>query len=121
MFVTIDALFRPCVVGLLAVYIFRYPAMAMVKVLSFAAMIGTVFVIKHVTRVERPDRSDRLSFPSGHAAVAMFIAALYSVGIDGTSLVIFAWACAVCASRVALKRHRVIDVLVGGCIGWLFG
>ena len=37
---------------------------------SVVLMAGSVYTLKHIVRSERPDRSDRYSFPSGHSAWA---------------------------------------------------
>jgi len=43
---------------------------------SWAATLGATEALKRITQVERPDRSNHESFPSGHASHA-FAAATY--------------------------------------------
>lgn len=78
---------------------------------SWALTIVATEALKRTTRVERPDRSDDLSFPSRHASDA-FAAATYlhrRHGIDQ------AWPWYLAASyvgwsRVQSSRHRWVDI-----------
>lgn len=76
---------------------------------------GTVQGLKRVVRRERPDHSDRLSFPSGHSAYgALMTPDLH--GRRGTwNLLIPA---AIMAGRVLAARHDALDVLAGAAIGF---
>ena len=79
--------------------------------LALAAGTAGTEVLKHATGVERPDRTDRLSFPSGHAARA-FSSATYVHRRHGLDA---AWPVYVAAlyvghTRVAANRHRWADV-----------
>ena len=78
---------------------------------SYIATVGTVELLKHLTDVPRPDGSNTLSFPSGHASRAFAAAAfvhrrygwseawpLYAAGV---------W---VGHTRVRAGRHRWGDV-----------
>ncbi len=79
---------------------------------SFAATLAATELLKRATGVERPDRSDDLSFPSGHASRA-FVAATYvhrRHGIGG-ALPLYALATYVGHTRVQAGRHRWVDVL----------
>lgn len=80
--------------------------------LSFVATTGSTEVLKRVTGVERPDRSNDLSFPSGHAARA-FSAAAYVRARHGLvpSVPLYAAALYVGHTRVEARRHRWQDVL----------
>lgn len=73
---------------------------------------------------------DQFSFPSGHATRAGFLATFvcyvrwkHEKGLHpfiDTNLftaLVFVWAIAVCASRVALGRHHVLDVICGALVG----
>lgn len=73
---------------------------------------------------------DQFSFPSGHATRAALVASflfyvqtMYPEALQpmlASSLFMlftFVWATAVCASRVALGRHHVVDVVAGAVIG----
>lgn len=73
---------------------------------------------------------DQFSFPSGHATRVAFIASFlyYSRSVFRAGLhpillspwymlAVFIWATAVSASRVALGRHHVLDVIIGAVLG----
>ena len=83
---------------------------------GFVALIIAVMFIKVLVRRRRPDGSDRLSFPSGHAAATWFLVPVY----DNNPLVAL-WASVVSASRVVLGRHYITDVVAGGILGLVFG
>jgi membrane-associated phospholipid phosphatase len=83
---------------------------------GFIVLIIAVLSIKTLVRRKRPDGSDRLSFPSGHAATTWFLVPVY----DNNPLVAL-WASVVSASRVILGRHYITDVVAGGLIGFVFG
>lgn len=82
-----------------------------------AIRVGTTIVttelVKRWVDRERPDRSDRLSFYSGHTALAC-------VGGFGSKRQVAG--AAVCAAagylRMSAKRHWLTDVAVGAGVGW---
>lgn len=78
---------------------------------SFTATTLVTEVLKRTTKVERPDRTNDLSFPSGHAARA-FAAASYIHRRHGWEYALPAYALAtyVGHTRVQAKRHRWGDV-----------
>lgn len=80
--------------------------------LTFAVTTATTEVLKRTTGVERPDGSNDLSFPSGHAARA-FSAAAYVRARHGlqTAAPLYAAALYVGHTRVQAQRHRWGDVL----------
>ncbi len=80
--------------------------------LSFGVTVGGAEVLKRVTRVERPDGTNRLSFPSGHAARA-FSSAAYVRARHGLlpAVPLYAAALYVGHTRVDARRHRWGDVL----------
>ncbi|XP_057333366.1 polyisoprenoid diphosphate/phosphate phosphohydrolase PLPP6 [Microplitis mediator] len=94
--------------------------------------IVAVAVLKAATRRRRPAKNDdpfemgpdKYSFPSGHASrVAMltyFFINLWPVPIFFMPPLL-AWSTAVCVSRVLLKRHYILDVLGGVCLGIFTG
>ena len=71
---------------------------------------------------ERPDGSNKLSFPSGHTAnsvaIARFLHRTYGRGV-GIPLYIFS--CFVAAGRIQDDRHFLSDVIVGAAIGGVVG
>lgn len=91
--------------------------------LSFAATQGSVEVLKRVVREERPDKSDDLSFPSGHSAAAFFGATFIHkrYGIK-QALIPYALATYVGYSRVKADKHYTRDVIAGAAIAgfWNF-
>ncbi len=83
-----------------------------------------------LSRRRRPDRNrpdmfatvsvDKFSFPSGHAtravAVSLFFWHLHPLPFPLPAAG-FVWAAAVCASRVLLGRHHLLDVGCGVAVG----
>ena len=67
---------------------------------------------------------DKFSFPSGHATRAVFVSLFFSswayphMWFLGRIL-LFAWAAAVCVSRILLRRHHILDVVGGIVMGYL--
>lgn len=92
---------------------------------SWIVTLGATEVLKRGTHVQRPDRSDDQSFPSGHAAHA-FAAATYMHRRHGIDQ---AWPWYVAATyvgwtRVQANRHRWVDIagsaaLAGASSWWL--
>lgn len=87
---------------------------------SFAATTLATEVLKRTTKVERPDRTNDLSFPSGHAARA-FSAASYIHRRHGWEYALPAYALAtyVGHTRVQAKRHRWGDVAGAAAVSTL--
>jgi membrane-associated phospholipid phosphatase len=78
--------------------------------------------LKHAVKRQRPDASDRLSFPSGHTSNTFALASVANahygpkVGVPA-----FAIASAIGLSRVERGKHNVSDVLAGATIGFVVG
>lgn len=91
-----------------------------------AGSIGAAFVLseglKHTFPDRRPDGSDELSFPSGHASTAFAAAATlenrygWRVGVPAQLVAAF-----VGVARVQAGKHAWDDVLVGAAIGEAIG
>ena len=92
---------------------------------AFSALLmgGVVNTLKQTTNVERPDGSNRHSFPSGHTATAFMTATMFNkeyghkspwIGIGAYSV-----ATATGLMRVANNKHWLSDVLTGAGIGIL--
>lgn len=92
---------------------------------SFAASQLTTEALKRITRKERPNHSDRLSFPSGHTS-ASFQSASFLHFRYGFKYAIPAYMAAafVGYSRIHAKRHDIVDVTAGAALGvfssWYF-
>lgn len=86
--------------------------------LSGATALATTYALKYIVKKDRPDHSDRLSFPSGHSMVSFTGAAFlqrrygWKFGIPAYALSTYvAW------SRVYGQKHDYWDVLAGAAIG----
>lgn len=72
--------------------------------------------IRGVTVIEAPDR---FSFPSGHSAAAMAVAAMYALTFPSLGIWLLPIAVLVGYSRVALGVHYPLDVIAGQAIALL--
>lgn len=90
---------------------------------AYALMGTTVYAMKNITKVERPDGSARNSFPSGHTATAFMGAELLRreywdvspwIGVAG-----YAVATGTGFFRMYNNRHWLTDVIAGAGIGIL--
>ena len=88
-------------------------------------LITSAFVVplKHLVKEERPDKSDRLSFPSGHTAIAFASAQFmfreykdtnFWLGISGYSFAVFTG-----VYRMLNDKHWFGDVVAGAGFGIL--
>jgi membrane-associated phospholipid phosphatase len=79
-------------------------------------------ILKHTVQRTRPDGSDSLSFPSGHASNAFSIATIaqhhYGWRVGAPAYVL---ASAIGLSRIESDRHHLSDVVAGATIGFLVG
>lgn len=86
-------------------------------------MLGTVYLLKHLTDERRPDGSDFHSFPSNHAAqaflAATFLSQEYRDRLPWIPFVAYSVATSVGVLRIANNKHYVGDVLVGAGLGIL--
>lgn len=90
---------------------------------SEAITLGLVHLIKHTSKLPRPDTGARTSFPSGHTAQA-FVAATFMHKEYGHksvwySIAGYTFAGATGILRVLNNRHYVSDVFVGAGMGIL--
>ena len=90
---------------------------------SEVIMLSSVYVVKTLAGVQRPDSSDRLSFPSGHTAQAFLAASIvhnefrdksqwYGIGA-------YTLATGVAAFRMINNKHWESDVVAGAGFGIL--
>jgi membrane-associated phospholipid phosphatase len=89
--------------------------------MSWAATLAATEILKRATHVERPDGSDDLSFPSGHASNA-FVAATYMHRRHGFEQ---AWPLYLAATyvgwnRVQADRHRWADIAGSAALAGVF-
>lgn len=86
-------------------------------------MLGTVHALKSTTNIERPDKSNNDSFPSGHTANAFFGATVLAEEYKDQSIIYpiagYTVATATGVFRILNNRHWASDVLVGAGIGIL--
>ena len=89
-----------------------------------------IAVLKAYTRRRRPSKNedsfdlgpDQFSFPSGHASRALYIASFFLFNWAIHFLFIpslVAWAFSVCISRILMRRHHILDVIVGIVLGFV--
>jgi hypothetical protein len=78
--------------------------------------------LKFATRRERPDLSNRQSFPSGHAAVTFASATVIERHLGWRkSLLAYTIASYVALSRIHDNRHYLSDVIFGAAVGSIAG
>ncbi len=100
----------------------RYRAMTYDWAHAFLINAGYTAMLKAVTQRERPDRSDHLSFPSGHASNAFALAAVaerhygWKAGVPAYTL-----ASLVAVSRLQRNKHYLSDVMAGATLGYIVG
>jgi membrane-associated phospholipid phosphatase len=75
--------------------------------------------LKRATRVPRPGTGEHDSFPSAHASAAFAIATMQATFHPREAPFWYAGAALIADSRLALHRHREMDVLAGAALGFL--
>jgi len=89
-----------------------------------AQMMAEILVqpLKFATQRERPDHSNSLSFPSGHAAVTFAAATVVERHLGWRKSVLgYTVASYVAASRLHDNRHHLSDVIFGASLGTVAG
>ncbi|WP_371195662.1 phosphatase PAP2 family protein [Glaciecola sp. SC05] len=61
--------------------------------------------------------ADKFSLPSGHTAAAFLMATIIMHFYPNLALVAYLWACMVGLSRIVLRVHFPLDVLLGASLG----
>jgi hypothetical protein len=78
--------------------------------------------IKLATHRERPDGSNRMSFPSGHAAITFAAAAVIERHLGWkNSIIAYGIASYVATSRLHDNQHYLSDVVFGAAVGSIAG
>jgi len=87
---------------------------------TYAVLYLALGVMKQQVARVRPNVSDLLSFPSRHAAFALFIAVTFPAPRKWKP-VLYGWAALICISRLVLAEHWLSDVVFGAGLGLLAG
>lgn len=92
-----------------------------------------VAILKALARRRRPTYAyqrdqmivssvDKHSFPSGHCSrstyVALFTRHYFAHSSPFFAFIVSIWTAQVCASRVLLGRHHILDCIAGAALGW---
>ena len=97
--------------------------LALIVLKSEAIMLSSVYIIKTLAGVQRPDSSDRLSFPSGHTAQAFLAASIVHTEFRDKSqwygIGAYTLATSVAAFRMINNKHWESDVFAGAGVGIL--
>lgn len=100
----------------------------MLYILGLLLDVCIIAILKAVTRRRRPSKGeagfdvgpDKFSFPSGHASRSTFIACffLYNWGVHYIFVPpLLCWVACVSISRILLRRHHLLDLIVGVLLG----
>ena len=91
--------------------------------LSQAVIVNGVYtqVLKMAIRRERPDGSNRLSFPSGHSSNAFTAATVISRHYPRLAVPGFGVATYIAVSRMASNKHHFSDIVAGAGFGFGVG
>jgi membrane-associated phospholipid phosphatase len=84
---------------------------------SLLCSAAAVQTLKLLIPERRPDTGQKGSFPSGHSANTMAIAAICSVQRPEQTVGWYLSAISISLARIALRRHHVRDVVVGSLLG----
>ena len=88
-----------------------------------AIMLASTFAVKYMSREERPNHADNLSFPSGHTAQAFLAASIVHTEFRDKSqwygIGAYTIATSVAALRMINDRHWQSDVVAGAGFGIL--
>lgn len=96
--------------------------------MAYALEVPAFIALKHFFKRKRPcDRilnlvplvapADRFSLPSGHTAAAFLMATIISYFYPSLIIFAFVWAGLIALSRVVLRVHFPLDVIIGAALG----
>lgn len=91
--------------------------------LSQAVIVTGVYTLglKVAVQRERPDGSDNLSFPSGHASNAFAIASVLARHYPRLAIPAYGFGMFVAVSRMAAEKHHFSDIVAGSGLGVSIG
>jgi undecaprenyl-diphosphatase len=95
---------------------------------AYAFEIPTYIILKHLFKRQRPCDllvgvqahivpSDKFSLPSGHTAAAFLMATIVMHFYPALGLIAYLWASLVGLSRIVLRVHFPLDVVMGASLG----
>jgi membrane-associated phospholipid phosphatase len=90
---------------------------------SQAIIINFVYThaFKLVVRRERPDKSNKVSFPSGHSSNAFAGATVIARHYRRLAIPVYGVATYIAVSRMAANKHHFSDIVAGGGFGYAVG
>ncbi|MGQ8364597.1 phosphatase PAP2 family protein [Glaciecola sp. 1036] len=99
--------------------------------LAYSLEVPIYLILKHCFKRRRPCDlftnfssvivpSDKFSLPSGHTAAAFLMATVIAHFYPALGLVAYVWASLVGLSRIVLRVHFPLDVLIGMALGVTF-
>lgn len=97
-------------------------------IMAYVLEIPIYLAMKHLFKRPRPCDylhhlnaliipSDKFSLPSGHTAAAFLMATVVSQFYPSLTAVAFIWASLIGASRLVLRVHFPLDVIIGATLG----
>lgn len=95
-------------------------SMLMIRATAYSGM--TTMILKRAINQRRPDKGDRLSFPSGHTTTAFAFASVVGMEHDRVfGIAAYTLAAIVGLSRINDNAHYLHDVTAGATIGAVYG
>jgi hypothetical protein len=90
---------------------------------SQAIIVNALYTtaLKVTVRRERPDGSNNLSFPSGHASNAFATASVIARHYPKVAIPVYGLATYIAVSRMAANKHYLSDIVAGSGLGWGIG
>ena len=91
--------------------------------LSQAILVTAVYThaLKFAVGRERPDKSNSVSFPSGHASNAFATSTVIARHYPKLAIPAYGLAAYIAVSRMAADKHHLSDIVAGSGLGWGIG